>query len=29
MILMYNAYAAIIKKEYDAAIADIGRANKL
>jgi len=26
---MYNAYAAIIKKEYDAAIADIGRANKL
>ena len=29
MILMYNAYASIIQKEYDAAILDIRKANQI
>lgn len=29
MILMYNAYASIIEKEYDSAIQDIKKANKI
>lgn len=29
MILMYNAYASIIEKEYDSAIQDIKKANEI